>query len=71
MVSLRVLRLEQGLSQRDLAVKAGVTQQTVVHLELGRREPHPGTMRRVAEALGVQPAEVDEFRRAIEEKAAA
>ncbi len=71
MASLRVLRLERGLSQRDLAARAGVTQQTVVHLELRRREPHPGTMRRMAEALGVEPAEVDEFRRAIEEKAAA
>jgi transcriptional regulator with XRE-family HTH domain len=69
--SLRELRLARVLSQRDLAGKAGVTAKTVVDLELGRQEPRLRTIRAIAEALGVEPAEVDEFRRAIEGKAAA
>jgi hypothetical protein len=50
--------------------RPGWRQKTVVDLELGRKEPQLQTIRKLA-ALGVEPAEVDEFRRAIEEKAAA
>lgn len=71
MARLRDLRLSRALSQRDLAQLSGVAQQTVVDLELGRREPRLQTIRRLAQALGVEPGHVDEFRRAIEEKAAA
>ena len=71
MPTLRDLRLARALSQRDLARAAGVTQKTVLDLELGRKEPHLKTIRKLAGALGVEPAEVDEFRRAIEAKAAA
>lgn len=59
------------LSQRDLAREAGVTQKTIVDVELGRVEPHLKTMRKIAAALGVDPLEVDEFQKAIEEKVAA
>jgi DNA-binding XRE family transcriptional regulator len=69
--SLRETRLKQALSQRDLALKAGVAPKTIVDLELGRHEPRLRTIRRVAEALGVQVDHVDEFRQAIEEKVAA
>jgi transcriptional regulator with XRE-family HTH domain len=65
---LRELRLGKMLSQRDLAREAGVTQKTIVDVELGRVEPHLRTMRKLAVALGVEPLEVDEFRQAIEEK---
>ena len=71
MATLREARLARTLSQRDLAECAGVTQKTIVDLELGRQEPRLRTIRLIAAALGVEPAEVDEFRRAIEEKAAA
>jgi transcriptional regulator with XRE-family HTH domain len=71
MATLRELRLSLALSQRDLARKAGVAPKTIVDLELGRQEPRLLTMRRLAEALGVEPLEIEEFRRAIEEKAAA
>jgi DNA-binding XRE family transcriptional regulator len=59
------------LSQRDLATEAGIAPKTIVDLELGRVEPHFKTMRKLAAALGVEPLEVDEFQRAIEEKVAA
>ncbi len=71
MVKLRAIRLARALSQRDLAEQAGVTQKTVLDLELGRQEPRLRTIRRIAAALGVEPAEVDEFREALEAKAAA
>jgi transcriptional regulator with XRE-family HTH domain len=71
MPPLRELRLKKLLSQRDLAREASVTQKTIVDLELGRVEPHLKTMRKVAAALGVEPLEIDEFQRAIEEKVAA
>lgn len=71
MPTLRELRLERLLSQRDLAELAGVTQKTVVDLELGRNEPRLITIRKIASALQVPPTEIEEFRRAIEAKAAA
>jgi transcriptional regulator with XRE-family HTH domain len=71
MWSLRELRLRKSLSQRDLAREAGVTQKTVVDIEHGRVEPQPKTMRKIAAALGVDPLEIDEFRKAIAAKVAA
>ena len=71
MPALREIRLGQALSQRDLAQKAGIAPKTIVDLELGRQEPRLRTIRTLAEALGVQPQEVDEFRQAIEGKVAA
>ncbi len=71
MPTLREARLNQALSQRDLAEKAGIAPKTVVDLELGRQEPRLRTMRRLAEALGVNVIDVEEFRQAIEEKVAA
>ena len=71
MPTLREIRLSQALSQRDLAKKAGVAPKTIVDLELGRQEPQLRTIRRLAEALGVNVFDVDEFRQAIEEKVAA
>lgn len=71
MAALRDIRLGRALSQRDLAKKAGVAPKTIVDLELGRNEPRLRTMRLIAQALDVAVAEVDEFRQALEEKAAA
>jgi DNA-binding XRE family transcriptional regulator len=66
--SLREVRLGRTLSQRDLAEKAGVAPKTIVDLELGRNEPRLRTMRLIAQALGVEVTEIDEFRQALEEK---
>jgi DNA-binding XRE family transcriptional regulator len=71
MPPLRELRLQKMLSQRDLAREASITHKTIVDVELGRVEPHLKTMRKVAAALGVDPLDIDEFQRAIEEKVAA
>jgi transcriptional regulator with XRE-family HTH domain len=54
---LRKLRKERGWSQRELADEAGTTQYTVSEIEQGHRDPHPTTLRKLAEALGVSVAE--------------
>lgn len=61
MPPLRRLRRRKGWSIRDLAREAGVSADTVLDLENGRREARPSTMRKLAAALGVAIAEVDEF----------
>ena len=42
-----------GLSQRDLAERAGVGYVLVARLELGQTDPRLSTLRRLAEALNV------------------
>ncbi len=55
---LRHLREENVLSQRDLARLAGLTHATVWRLENGPAEAHPGTIRKLARALGTDPREL-------------
>ena len=75
MPTLRELRIRRLWSQRELARRAGVAEGTVVSAEAGRRPPRLLTMRRIADALGVDWTEIAEFRLtvegAVEEKAAA
>jgi predicted transcriptional regulator len=52
------LREDRVLSQRDLAKMAGLAQGTVWRLENGFSEAHPSTIRKLAEALGVEPREL-------------
>jgi predicted ATPase/transcriptional regulator with XRE-family HTH domain len=57
---LRVLRTRAGLSQAALAERAGVDLTTVKAIERDRRRrPHPHTLARLIEALGLAPAERD------------
>ena len=55
---LRELRRRQALSQRELAEKAGLSERTIKAIEGGAENPHPKTIRALAEALGVQPWEL-------------
>jgi transcriptional regulator with XRE-family HTH domain len=57
---LRTLRERRFLSHRDLAKSAGVSPTTVLNLESGRVEAQRRTVRKLAEALGVAPAELGE-----------
>jgi len=52
---LRALRIENALTQRELADKAGMTANTVARLERNEKEPHMTTARKLAQALGVHP----------------
>ena len=54
-VALEHIRRLRGLSQRELAEKAGVSPATVYELEVGKRPtPRPSTLRKLAEALEVE-----------------
>jgi predicted ATPase/DNA-binding XRE family transcriptional regulator len=52
---LKRYRTAAGLTQEELAERAGLSARGVQDLERGtRRSPHPGTARRLAEALGLR-----------------
>ncbi len=57
---LRQLREARFLSHRDLAKRANVSPTTVLNLETGRGEAQRRTVRKLAEGLGVDPAELVE-----------
>jgi len=57
-MQLKQLRREQALSLRELARRSGVAYDTINRLELGKQDAQPRTIRRLAEALGVQPKEL-------------
>ena len=46
------------MTQGELAEKANVSLITISRLERGERDPHLGTLARVARGLGVQPFEL-------------
>jgi transcriptional regulator with XRE-family HTH domain len=66
MPPLREVRIRRLLSLRELAKRAEVAQRTIVEAEASRQKPRLQTIRKLAEALGVDPMEVDEFRAAVE-----
>ena len=55
---LRRARRDQALSQQDLSAATGVAQATLSDLERGKRGARASTLRKVAEALGVEPKEL-------------
>jgi transcriptional regulator with XRE-family HTH domain len=55
---LRQLRVERALSLRALAKRSGVAFDTINKLELGHRPARLVTIRKLADALGVQPKEL-------------
>jgi len=64
--TLREWRIARLLSVRGLEKAAGVTQKTIIDIELGRRAPHYATIGKLSAALGVEPGEVAEFAAALE-----
>jgi transcriptional regulator with XRE-family HTH domain len=55
---LRKLRRERVLSLRELEEKSGVSYNTIWRIEDGRQGAHPRTIRKLAEALQVEPSEL-------------
>jgi transcriptional regulator with XRE-family HTH domain len=55
---LRSRRKERLLTQVELSRMTGVAQDSISALETGKREAHPGTIRKLANALGVEPREL-------------
>ena len=50
---LRARRIEQGLTQNELAQRVGVKQSQIVSWEQGLYDPKIGTVKRMAEVLEV------------------
>ena len=64
--SLKAVRLRRMLTQVELAAKSGVSQGTIPRIETGERKRVAlRTVKALGAALGVDPAEVDEFRTAL------
>lgn len=61
MKTLREHRHAAFLSIEDLAKKAGVSTKTIVETEHGRTQPKFRTIRKISEALSVDPMEIEEF----------
>jgi transcriptional regulator with XRE-family HTH domain len=55
---LRRLRAERYVSQAELAEQSGVGAATIARIELGMVKPRAGTVRKLAQALEVKPAEL-------------
>ena len=52
---LAARRKEQGLTQRALAQKAGLSQALIAEVERGKHPPSPSSLAKIAEALGAKP----------------
>lgn len=54
---VRAARLDAGLSQREVAEKAGLSLDTVARTERGDHDPGATKLGWIAEALGVHPGQ--------------
>jgi transcriptional regulator with XRE-family HTH domain len=69
-MTLREWRDRRALAMADLVEQTGVAKSTIVAIEHGRVTAlKRRTIRRLSEALGVDPWDVAEFRRALTEPA--
>ncbi len=51
------MRRGQGLTQAELSEASGVAQSTIAQIETGKRaKPHPGTLKKLAGAMGPDAA---------------
>jgi transcriptional regulator with XRE-family HTH domain len=55
---LRRIRKERLITQVELSRMTGVAQDSISALETGKREAHPGTIKKLAKAVGVEPTEL-------------
>jgi transcriptional regulator with XRE-family HTH domain len=55
---LREVRKRSLMSQRELASRSGVGVTTIVRIERNQVEPHGATIRKLAQALEVDPGEL-------------
>ena len=50
---LREMRKLRGMTQTEVAARAGTSSATISHFETGQREPGPANLKKLADALGV------------------
>jgi transcriptional regulator with XRE-family HTH domain len=59
-MTLRQARERKCWGQAELARRVGISPNTLYRIEAGRCRARPGTLRRLAEALGVEPSDLVE-----------
>ncbi|MFC2027226.1 helix-turn-helix transcriptional regulator [Chloroflexota bacterium] len=59
MNKLRELRLKKGFTQPKLSVAAKVHTTTIYSIEVGNSKPRLTTRKKLANALGVKPSELE------------
>jgi transcriptional regulator with XRE-family HTH domain len=57
-VKLKELREDRAYSARTLAELAGVHYQTILRIEGGQENVQPRTLRKLSQALGVEPRDL-------------
>lgn len=55
---IKKIRIDKGLTQKELAAKLGTTPQNLAQYENGKRNPKFETIKKIAYALGVSPLEL-------------
>ena len=55
---LQQLREKHVLTQAELASRAGISELSVHKIETGQQEPRPCTIRKLARALKIKPADL-------------
>ena len=58
LTQLKFVRQRKALTQQQLAEKSGVNRVTIARLEGGKDQPFPTTVRKLADALGVDPEDL-------------
>jgi len=58
-VRISQLRQDRGWTQKELAGKAGITQNHVSRIEKGRMTPRRGTLTGIAEAFGIKTEDLE------------
>ena len=58
MVRLKEVREELGFSQKELSDKSGIALSTISGIELGKHKARPTTLRKLADAMGVDIREI-------------
>jgi transcriptional regulator with XRE-family HTH domain len=57
---IKVLRLEKGMTQKQLAQKVGTSESTIKMIETNKNNPGAELLPKLADALGVKPSDLTE-----------
>ena len=55
---LKRWRMRRAMTQIQLAERCGLSPATIVRIERDQREPQPSTIRKLADALDIDPSEL-------------
>ena len=58
MLRLKAIRESKLITQKELSIKTGLTIATISFLENGHTKPRFGTIRILAQVLGVEPSDL-------------